>query len=205
MQPIGYAEEKAYCPFYAVDPEFGLVAVSALTTAQELGLRIAARLIAGQVVVLEDQTVLHRQRDLVVPLCTSDDQESDVEIRYKSAYTRNSPHPLETGVGYETCILHRDATMQAQPRHWAYIIRLPGQEGDQAFRARFLHQWGRVTELPAKPSWSEMLWGMGLKLGLVTPLKTFGCDAWRIDPRWERPDNRSGWKRVLKTIVQLQD
>ncbi len=204
MQPVSYTGEKAHCPFYAVDPELGFVALSALTTAQEGGLRIAARLVAGEGVVLSDGTILHRQTDVAIPLNGGCDEEGLVQVRYEAAYTRNAPHALQTGVGYETCVLHRDATTQARARHWGYIVRFGDGEDDQVFRDRFFHQWGRVTELPARPLWSEMLWGVGLKLGLVTPLETLGCQAWRIDPRWERPENRPGWKMVLKTVVQLQ-
>jgi len=41
QKTIPFLEEKAYCPFYAVDPDSGLVVASVLTTAQELGLRVA--------------------------------------------------------------------------------------------------------------------------------------------------------------------
>jgi len=54
QKAIPFLSEKTYCPFYAVAPDSGLVVASVLTTAQELGLRVAARLIVGQAVVLND-------------------------------------------------------------------------------------------------------------------------------------------------------
>ena len=38
QETIPFLEEKAYCPFYAVDTDLDLVVASVLTTAQELGL-----------------------------------------------------------------------------------------------------------------------------------------------------------------------
>lgn len=54
QKTIPFLAEKAFCPFYALDPDSGLVVASVLTTAQELGLRVAIRLVAGQAVVLDD-------------------------------------------------------------------------------------------------------------------------------------------------------
>jgi hypothetical protein len=72
QKTIPFFGEKAYCPFYAVDPDSGLVVASVLTTSQELGLRVAARLVAEQAVVLEDRDeggiVLKRQKDVEIPL-----------------------------------------------------------------------------------------------------------------------------------------
>ncbi len=75
---IPFLEEKAYCgqsavrPFYAVAPDSGLVVASVLTTAQELGLRVASGLVAGQALVPEDGAeggiVPKRQKDVEIPL-----------------------------------------------------------------------------------------------------------------------------------------
>ena len=54
QKTIPFLAEKAYCPFYALDPDSGPVVASMLTTSQELGLRVAARLVAGQAVVLDE-------------------------------------------------------------------------------------------------------------------------------------------------------
>lgn len=217
-QTIEFTGERAYCPFYAIDPDLGFVAVSALTTAQELGLRVAARLVGGQAVPLEDGVILKRQREVEIPLPKKkpDDEEYPTTC-YKAAYTRSHPLKLETGVGYETCVLHRDATMQAPFGHWGYLLRMPGGS-DTHFRARFFHLWGRVTGLPARPGWVQSLWNMGLTMQLIVPLKTFGCQAWRIDPRWDRPplnaaskpasqnkDRLAGWREVLKILVQTKE
>jgi hypothetical protein len=222
---ISFKDEAAYCPFYAVDLAFGLVAVSALTTAQELGLRVAARLVGGQEVLLEDGTPLRRQREVEIPLPVpatpafqppppplarsrkggrarpvQNEQPETPATRYKPAYTRTHPLRLETGVGYETVVLHRDATLQAAFGHWGYLLRLPGSS-DAHFWARFFHLWGAVTGLPARPAWVQSLWGMGLKLELIVPLQTFGCEGWRVDPRRDRPDGIAGWREALKTIT----
>jgi len=202
--------ERAYCPFYALDPELGLVVASVVTTSQEIGLRVAARLVAGQAVVLDNGSpggiVLQRQKEVEIPLPKDPAQGEDGApvIRYKAAYTRAHPLRLETGVGYETCVLHRDATVHASPSHWGYLLRLPGTSEPQ-FRARFLHLWGRVTGLPARPAWAPSLWNMGLRLELIVPLQAFGCEAWRIDPRWDRPGGVAGWREVLKTIVLTKE
>jgi hypothetical protein len=208
MESIGFLEDKAWCPFCALDPNHGLVAVSALTTSQEIGLRIAARLIGGIAVALADGTVLKRQKEIEIPLPQDDDVEDDEKAtRYKVAYTRTHPLKLVTGVGYETCVLHRDATMQAAPDHWGYLLRLPGSasDSDAHFRARFFHLWGRVTGLPARPAWCRSLWTVGLNLGLIVPLQAFGCEGWRIDPRCARPDGLTGWGEVLKTLVLTEE
>jgi hypothetical protein len=205
----------------------GLVAVSALTTAQELGLRVAARLVGGQEVLLADGTVLKRQKEVEIPLPApanrapqpppappragkrgrnrpaqrkQDEQPETPATRYKPAYTRTHPLRLETGVGYETVVLHRDATLQAAFGHWGYLLRMPGSS-DAHFWARFFHVWGNVTGLPARPTWTQSLWGMGLKLELIVPLTTFGCEGWRIDPRRDRPDGIAGWREALRTIT----
>ena len=107
-------------------------------------------------------------------------------------------------MGYEICVLHRDATVEAAAQHYGYVLRFP-DERDEAFAERFFHQWGEVTELPARPSWSDALWGMGLKMGLIERLTTFGCEGWRIDPRWNRPDDQPGWHQVLELIVALYE
>jgi len=182
--------EKAYCPFYAVDPDSGLVMASVLTTSQEIGLRVAARLVAGQAVVLEDGDeggiVLKRQKDVEIPL-PKDPAQSDEDtpsIRYRASYTRTHPLRLETGVGYETSVLHRDATMYAAPNHWGYLLRLSGSS-DEQFWARFSHLWGRVTGLLARLAWAPSfgsaqdrpLWNVGLKLELIVPVQTFGCEG----------------------------
>jgi len=257
QKTIPFLEEKAYCPFYAVDPDSGLVVASVLTTAQELGLRVAARLVAGQAVVLEDGAeggiVLKRQKDVEIPLPKdpAQSEEDTPVIRYRASYTRTHPFGcalrqahrheprheysrwysrwqgiaqgrhlrLETGVGYETCVLHRDATMYAAPNHWGYLLRLSGSSEKQ-FWAQFSHLWGRVTGLPARPAWVPSLWNMGLKLELIVPLQAFGCEGWRIVPRWDRPsldsardrpfgpaqdrDGAAGWREVLKTIVLVK-
>jgi len=36
--------------------------------------------------------------------------------------------------------------------------------------------------------------------GLVTPLETFNCQGWCIDPRRDLPDG-AGWGHVLKTLM----
>ncbi|MDY7079258.1 MAG: hypothetical protein SXV54_20275 [Chloroflexota bacterium] len=217
QKTIPFLGEKAYCPFYALDPDLGFIVASVLTTAQELGLRVAARLVAGQAVVLEDGAeggiVLKRQKDVEIPLPKdpAQSEEDTPSIRYRASYTRTHPLRLETGVGYETCVLHRDGTMYAAPNHWGYLLRLPGSSEPQ-FQARFLHLWGRVTGLPARPAWvpsfgsaqDRPLWNMGLKLELIVPLQTFGCEGWRIDPRWDRPDGVAGWREVLKTLVLIK-
>lgn len=217
QKTIPFLGEKAYCPFYALDPNLGFVVASVLTTAQELGLRVVARLVAGQAVVLEDGAeggiVLKRQKDVEIPLPKdpAQSEEDTPSIRYRASYTRTHPLRLETGVGYETCVLHRDGTMYAAPNHWGYLLRLPGSS-DEQFWARFSHLWGRVTGLPARPAWVPSLWNMGLKLELIVPLQAFGCEGWRIDPRWDRPsldsaqdrDGMAGWREVLKTLVLIK-
>jgi hypothetical protein len=81
QETIPFLEEKAYCPFYAVDTDLDLVVASVLTTAQELGLRVAARLVAGQAVVLEDGSeggiVLKRQKEIEIPLPKDPAQSED--------------------------------------------------------------------------------------------------------------------------------
>ena len=197
MKPVAFiGEVAAWTLFYAVDPDLGLVAVSALTTAKELGLQIAARLLDGQTVLLEDGAALKRQSNVEISL-------ADKESRYKAAYTRSRPVRLDSEIGYETCVLHRDATVEAGAHHFAYVLRLPDEE-DEVFEKRFFHQWGRVTELPARPGWTDALWGMGLRMGLIIPLEAFGCEAWRVDPRWERP-TETGWRQVLELLVGLKD
>lgn len=200
---IAFLDEKAYCPLYAIDPGAGFIVASALTTAQELGLRVAARLIAGQAVALEDGTTLKRQKNVEIPLPADPRQADTPAYKYKAAYTRTHLR-LETRVGYETCVLHRDATMQATPNHWGYLLRLPGSS-DAHFWTRFFHLWGHVTGLPARPAWVSSLWSIGLKLELIVPLQTFGCEGWRIDPRRDRPDGMAGWREVLKTLVLLRE
>jgi hypothetical protein len=224
QKTIPFFNEQAYCPFYAVDLAFGLIAVSALTTAQELGLRVAARLVGGQEVLLADGTALRRQKEVEIPLPApanpapqppplpvrsrkgrrarpvQNEQPDPPATRYKPAYTRTHPLRLETGVGYETVVLHRDATMQTAFGHWGYLLRMPGSS-DAHFWARFFHLWGAVTGLPARPAWVQALWGMGLKTELIVPLTAFGCEGWRIDPRRDRPDGVAGWREALKTIA----
>jgi len=198
MKPVAFSKEKtAWAPFYAVDAELGLVAVSALTTARELGLRIAAQLVGGQTLLLEDGTALKRQSGVEIPW-------PDGESSYRAAYTRNHPHRLKTEIGYETCVLHRDATVEAAAQHYGYVLRF-SDDDDEVFEKRFFHQWGRVTELPARPGWTDALWGMGLKMGLITPLDAFGCEGWRIDPRWQRPEDEPGWRQVLELVVGLYE
>lgn len=209
QKTIPFLGEKAYCPFYALDPDLGFVVASVLTTSQELGLRVAARLVAGQAVVLEDGAeggiILKRQKDVEIPLPKdpAQSEEDTPVIRYRAAYTRTHPLRLATGVGYETCVLHRDGTMYAAPNHWGYLLRLPGSSEPQ-FQTRFLHLWGRVTGLPARPAWVPSLWNMGLKLALIVSLQTFGCEGWRIDPRRDRPDRAADWREVLKTLVLIK-
>ena len=142
---------KAHCPFYAVDTDLGFVVASVLTTAQELGLCVAARLVAGQAVALEDGITLKRQKDVEIPLPENPAQgeEDTPVIRYKAAYTRTYSLRLEARAGYEICILHRDATMYAAPNHWGYLLRLPGSSESQ-FWARSSHLWARVTGLPTR-------------------------------------------------------
>lgn len=210
QKTIPFLDEKACCPFYALDPDSGLVVASVLTTSQEIGLRVAARLVAGQAVVLDDGSegglVLKRQKEIEIPLPKhpAQSKEDTPSIRYRASYTRTHPLRLETGVGYETCVLHRDATMYAAPNHWGYLLRLPGSNEPQ-FQDRFLHLWGRVTGLPARPAWALSLWNMGLRLELIVPLQAFGCQGWRIDPRWDRPNETAGWREVLKTIVLTKE
>jgi len=218
QKTIPFLGEKAYCPFYAVDPDSGLVVASVLTTAQEIGLRIAARLVAGQAVVLEGGTeggiILKRQKDVEIPppKDLAQSEEDTPSIRYRASYTRTHPLRLETGVGYETCVLHRDGTMYAAPNHWGYLLRLSGSSETQ-FQTRFLHLWGRVTGLPARPAWVPSLWNVGLELELIVPLQAFGCEGWRIDPRWDCPSfgsaqdrgGSAGWREVLETIVPLKE
>ena len=57
QKTIPFLGEKPYCPFYVLDPDLGFVVASVLTTSQEFGLRVAARLVAGQATVLEDELV----------------------------------------------------------------------------------------------------------------------------------------------------
>ena len=132
QKTIPFLGEKAYCPFYALDPDLGFVVASVLTTSQELGLRVAARLVAGQAVVLEDGAeggiILKRQKDVEIPLPKdpAQSEEDTPAIRYRAAYTRTHPLRLATGVGYETCVLHRDATMYAAPASVRPSRSLPG-------------------------------------------------------------------------------
>ena len=195
MNPIQLKNERAWCSFYALDPDLGLVVASVLTTSQEIGLRVAAQLIAGTDVELPG-VVLKRQKEIEIPLPPGADGCERV-TKYNAAYTRTHPLRLETGVGYETCVLHRDATMGAALDHWGYLLRLPGED-KSAFQARFFHLWGQITGLPARPAWVESLWNAGLKLKLIVPLKTFGCEGWRIDPR------RLGWENVLNLLVMKE-
>jgi hypothetical protein len=195
--PIPLTAERAWCPFYALD-DLGLVAASVLTTSQEIGLRVAAQLIGGLGVELPG-TVLRRQREVRIPL-PADASGSERHTQYNAAYTRTHPLRLETGAGYETCVLHRDATMQAALDHWGYLLRLPGESEDH-FRARFLHLWGQVTGLPTRPAWSRSLWNAGLRQGLIVPLVTFGCEGWRVDPRRSRPGGTMGWGEVLQLLA----
>lgn len=196
--PIQLKDERAWCPFYALDPNLGFVVASILTTSQEIGMRVTGQLVAGSDVVLYG-VILRRQKEIEIPL-PPDGKGQEQVTKYNAAYTRSHPMRLETGVGYETCVLHRDATMHAVLDHWGYLVRFPGEEED-VFQARFFHLWGQVTGLPARPAWTESLWNAGLKLGLVTPLKTFGCEGWRIDPRRSRPDGPMGWEDVLNLMV----
>lgn len=199
--PIRLKKERAWCPFYAHDPELGFVVTSVLTTSQEIGLRVATQLIAGIDVELPGVT-LRRQKEIGIPL-PPDDHGNEQVTKYNATYTRVHPLRLETGVGYETCVLHRDATMQAALDHWGYLLRLP-EEDEVAFQARFLHLWGQVTGLPARHTWTESLWNAGLKLELIIPLETFGCQGWRIDPRRSRPDGPMGWEDVLSLLVMKE-
>ncbi|HIE37963.1 MAG TPA: hypothetical protein EYH30_11530 [Anaerolineales bacterium] len=190
--PIAVRGERAWCRFYALDPENrGLVAASFLSTAREVGLRIAARLAGGVAVALEDGTTLRRQGDVEIPL-------AEEAIRYRPSYLRSPIVPLETGVGYEICVLHRDATTGALPGHWGYVVSVKDKDGD--LTEPFFHRWGAVAELPALQEWASTLLKMGSRLGLVVPLITSNCQGLRIDPRQDLPDG-AGWGRVLQTIV----
>ena len=196
--PVAVEGERAWCRFYALDPtDGGLVVAAFLTTAREVGLRLAARLVGNGLVALENGAILKRQQDVEIPLPAT--EEGPSVARYRPSYVRSAPVHLETEVGYETCVLHRDATMEASPGHWGYLIRLPGED-ETGFHRRFLHLWGRVTELPARPEWTSSMWNLGERLGLITPLKTFNCQGWRIDPRRDLPDG-AGWGHVLRTLV----
>ena len=194
--------ERAWCRFYALDPtDSGLVAVAFLTTAREVGLRVAARIVGNAPVVLENGVVLKRQPEVEVPFPSSGEEPS--VTRYRPSYVRSAPVRLETGTGYETCVLHRDATVEASPGHRGYLIRLLGEDEAQ-FRRRFFYLWGRVTELPARPEWASSLWKMGERLGLITPLEASNCQGWCIDPRRDLPDG-AGWGHVLQILVQLKE
>lgn len=199
--PIRLKNEQAWCPFYALDPDLGFVVASVLTTSQEIGMRVAAQLVAGIDVELPG-AILRRQKEIEIPLAP-DDEGKEKTTKYSAAYTRTHPIRLETGVGYETCVLHRDATMQAALDHWGYLLRLAGED-EISFRSRFLHLWGQITGLPARPAWTESLWNAGLKLELIIPLETFGCEGWRIDPRRSRPDGPMGWEDVLNLMVMRE-
>ena len=197
MEPVAFTDETtAWAAFYALDAELGCVAVSALTTARELGLRIATRLLDGQTLLLDDGAALKRQSTVAISL-------RDGESRYRVAYARSQPVRLASEIGYEVCVVHRDATVQARAHHFGYVLRFPGED-ETAFQERFFHQWGQATELPARARWTDALWGMGLRLGLIISLEAFGCEAWRVDPRWERP-SQMGWRQVLELLVGLED
>jgi hypothetical protein len=76
---------------------------------------------------------------------------------YKAAYVRTPPQRLVTGVGYELCIMHRDAVMpDVKATHFAYALRF-AEDADDIFRARFLYLWGRGTGLPCLPEWHEQM------------------------------------------------
>ena len=193
-------EERAWVSFYAVDADLGLVTASVLTTSQEVGLRVAAQLIDGIDVEMPNR-ILRRQKEVEIPLVPSAGGREEA-TRYRAAYTRTRPLRLGTGVGYETCILHRDATMQAALDHWGYLLQLPGGSQEH-LNARFFHLWGQVTGLPARPAWAGSLWNAGLKLELIIPIETVGCEGWRIDPRWARPGG-VGWEDVLQLLTQKE-
>jgi len=197
MEPVAFTDETtAWAAFYAVDPELGCVAVSALTTARELGLQIATRLLDGQTLLLDDGAALKRQSSVAIA-------RPDGESRYRAAYTRSQPVRLASEIGYEMCVVHLDATVQARAHHFGYVLRLPGED-ETALQERFFRQWGQATELPARARWADALWGMGLRMGLIIPLEAVGCEAWRVDPRWERP-SQMGWRQVLELLVGLED
>jgi hypothetical protein len=207
--PIGLVELSACCAEYAVDTQIdgGLVYANLLATAQETCASLSAGLIAGREIALQNGTNLKRQHEVVIPLAAGPDGGNPGQdqhmTRYRAAYVRTPPQRIVTGVGYELCIVHRDAVMQdAKPTHFAYALRF-AEDTDDIFRARFLYLWGRATGLPCLPEWRAQIWRLGRSLGLIVPLTSHACEGWRIDPRGDLPDGRAGWRKVLETIVQL--
>lgn len=215
---LAVLDRKAWCVAYATEPGLpqGLIHAEFVATAKSEAASLVTRLRAGAQIWLEDDKFLTKQTEVVIPLAISD-QAQDAATKYTAAYACSPPHKLPTGVGYHICIRHRDADMwDVRPRHYAYVLRFP-QDTDEAFQARFLWLWGKVTCLPYLTEetpdpfenrwpgspWFSLLWTLGARLGLITELQAFNCQGWRIDPREELPQINTGWRHVLQMVVQL--
>lgn len=204
-----------WCSFYALDPwAENMPLVAAGIVGRTIGAaRRAVEALKDGVSVLEleagssdlndlnleagDLVKLQIANSLTLEIPTESGEVST--RRYLLSYERTI---ARFSIGVEIGVVMRDATMMAGYGHIGYLLTSPEEPEDQRL-ARFFHLWGRTTGLPAKPEWAGRLWSVGLKLGLIQALETYGVTGWRVDPRRSRPDDKPGWDHVLKLLVGL--
>ncbi len=204
----------AWCAAYAFDVHKGLVYAHFVSRTKKDGESVRDWLMTAESggVTLENKVILKRQTDIVIPWngdvgVIDPKARKRGSVRYRAAYTPHGPDAIRTEVGYETIVVHRDATMTGiQANHNAYVLRWPS-DSDEVFEARFLRLWSQATCLPRKEEgcWFSALWKLGQSLLLIEPLETHGCRGWRLDPRGTLPGGKSGWESVLELAVTMGD
>lgn len=212
--PLAIADEKGvWCTAYAQDDGVGLVFASFVArTKTALQAVLQRGVVGGSVGVrLEDHVCLQAGGDVIIPWhgevgLLDPEARKRGSIRYRSVYARRGPHCLRTQAGYQAVVVHQDATLRGvQANHWAYALRFDVDE-EREFRTRFLWLWSQATALPReKQGWFGTLWRLGTNLGLITPLDTFGCQGWRVDPRGIRPGGKPAWEQVLELAVTMPE
>ena len=182
--PIGIVGYRAGCDAWAQDAESGsgMVLVSLLGPHTVL-LAVWGQLIAGQVIELNDGTILHR------PLGLKESEESGsgtTAVRYQRSVARFSD--IEQA---HLVMIAGTATIQVEPGQRSYLLTA-GPLGDPA---RFFAFWNRTVPIPARRAWSPYLWSEGLNHGVVRPIAAYGSHAWAIEPQAEP------WSEIIRKGV----
>ena len=171
-EPVLISGYRAWCDAWAQDDEgAGLILASFLgphTVVQALW----AILVAGQPLELADRTILRRQQ-----------REDAPKTRFLKQAVRFSE--IEQA---HLVMVAESATLQVTPGSTGYLL---GQDP-----TRFFAIWNRVLPLPARGPWATFLWAEGLRLECVRPIRSYGCQAWAIEPEVET------WSQILQGGIE---
>ena len=140
-------------------------------------------LIAGQVIELNDGTILHRQLDLKA---AEENGSETTGLRYQRAVARFSD--IEQA---HLVMIAGKATVQMEPGQRSYLLAAD-LHGDPE---RFFAFWNRTVPIPARRAWAPYLWEAGLRQGVVRPIAAYGCHVWAIDPQPE------AWSEIIRKGV----